>query len=237
MEEKEKNELSDILIKNNEKEKGSNTKNILLIAAITLLVFFIGILAFKMISGNSEQTNSEAKKQLPLPKVDNKKDELFEPVEVEAANEEAAKESLDDMIRKIKESKIKKEKEKSSVTADKNTPETKAPQKQQEKKVEKITKPKQEIIKPTKEVKKKPFKRVKKYYIQVASLSKYKPNKRFLATITNNGYKYKIIVKKINGIIVKRVYVGPFKDRKKAREALPDVMDKINDNAFIVKDY
>ena len=51
----DKNELNDILIKNSDKEKANNVKNILLFAAVTLLVFFIGILAFKMISQDEMQ--------------------------------------------------------------------------------------------------------------------------------------------------------------------------------------
>jgi len=239
MEEQEKNELSDILIKNAEKEKGSNLKNVLLIAAITLLIFFIGILVFKMISSSDEEKITKQEKSLPLPKED-KKEELFEPVAVEAAAEEAAKEDLDEMIKRIKEAKANKQNSKYQPLPIKEMPkkETKEPntqQKQVEQQTEqKFAPPKEEIA-----IKQppKPIKKVKKYYIQVASLSKYKPNKRFLATITNNGYKYKIVTKKVNSIVVKRVYVGPFNNRKSANKALPDIMDKISEGAFIVKDY
>jgi DedD protein len=235
MEEQEKNELSDILIKNAEKQKSNNLKNILLIAAITLLIFFIGILVFKMVSSPDEEKITKQERSLPLPKED-KKEELFEPVAVEAAAEEAAKEDLDEMIKKIKEAKANKEKNKYQPLPVKEVPkkETKEPNIQQKQVEQKLTPPTEEIaIKQAP----KPVKKVKKYYIQVASLSKYKPNKRFLATITNNGYKYKIVTKKVNSIVVKRVYVGPFNNRKSANKALPDIMDKISEGAFIVKDY
>jgi DedD protein len=243
MEEQEKNELSDILIKNADRQKSSNLKNMLLIAAITLLIFFIGILVFKMVSSSDEEKITKQEKNLPLPKED-KKEELFEPVAVEAVAEEAAKEDLDEMIKRIKEAKANKQNSKYQPLPVKEMPkkETKEPntqQKQVEQQTEQQTEqkfapPKEEIAikQPPKHVKK-----VKKYYIQVASLSKYKPNKRFLATITNNGYKYKIVTKKVNSIVVKRVYVGPFDSRKSANKALPDIMDKISEGAFIVKDY
>jgi mannitol-specific phosphotransferase system IIBC component len=111
MEEQEKNELSDILIKNADRQKSSNLKNMLLIAAITLLIFFIGILVFKMVSSSDEEKITKQEKNLPLPKED-KKEELFEPVAVEAVAEEAAKEDLDEMIKRIKEAKANKQKSK-----------------------------------------------------------------------------------------------------------------------------
>jgi cell division septation protein DedD len=85
-------------------------------------------------------------------------------------------------------------------------------------------------------LKEKKFKKEKKYYIQVAALSKFEPNKKFLATITGNGYKYKVVSKMINGSMIKRVYVGPFENSLAAKKALPDVRDKISDKAFVIKD-
>ena len=87
----EKNDLNDILIKNGDTQKSNGVKNILLFTAITLLIFFIGILSFKLISTDDDNDKMVVKKD------NSKKEELFEDLPVEKSEEEA-KENLDKFI-------------------------------------------------------------------------------------------------------------------------------------------
>ena len=173
----DKNDLNDILIKNDEKNSDNNMKNILLFAAITLLIFFIGVLAFKLV-GDNEQIN-EKKTILPKEPV-SAKDDIFEELPTQEDNAKDAKDNLDDMIKRIKESKEKEDKTLDSEViieekADINIPD--------------VQKPKKEVaqsVVPKPQPKKEPAKNVikdKAFYIQVASLSKYEPNKIFLNKI------------------------------------------------------
>lgn len=233
----DKNELNDILIKNSDKQKGNNVKNILLFAAVTLLVFFIGILAFKMIS----QDEAEKRQASVLPEEPTSVvEESFEKEPVASATAEETLKTYKEILEKNREKNMAKEEEPKEPTvetimADKLPP--KQMPKDEAKKEEPVAKPEPKAVLPeAKPEPKKTLKREKRYYIQVAALSRFEPNKKFLATITGNGYKYKVVSKMINGSMIKRVYVGPFENSLKAKKALPDVRDKISDKAFVIKD-
>jgi len=62
------------------------------------------------------------------------------------------------------------------------------------------------------------------YYIQVGSFSK-RPDKRFLSTITKNGFHYKLYKGKL--------LIGPYSNDTAARRDLPRVKSKINKGAFV----
>jgi len=70
-------------------------------------------------------------------------------------------------------------------------------------------------------------------YIQIGSFSHYEPSKTFLANVERNGYSYKFDRVVVNGQIVNKVLVGPFKNRADAVAHLPDVRRKIESGAFI----
>jgi len=70
------------------------------------------------------------------------------------------------------------------------------------------------------------------YYIQVGSY-RQTPSKRFLSVIKNNGFSYKITAPAANGI--KKLLIGPYRDRNSVNTALIRVRDLINKNAFVVK--
>ena len=72
----------------------------------------------------------------------------------------------------------------------------------------------------------------KRYYIKVGSFFGNIDN-GYLSKITSNGFGY--VVQKViqNGSVIRRVYVGPFTDSSKARQALPKVRANINANAYI----
>ncbi len=70
-------------------------------------------------------------------------------------------------------------------------------------------------------------------YIQVGSFTKYKPSRTFLAAIKRSGYDYTYHRVVLNGKIVNKVLVGPFKDREDALAHLADVRRNIEPGAFI----
>jgi DedD protein len=72
----------------------------------------------------------------------------------------------------------------------------------------------------------------RKYYVQVGAF-RGKPSTRFLSVIRNNGYRY--IMTKPNSSGMKRLLVGPFKDKASVDRALIRIKDRIHKRAFIVK--
>jgi len=70
------------------------------------------------------------------------------------------------------------------------------------------------------------------YYIQVGSFTK-DPSARFLSVIKNSGFNYKITKPASNG--VKKLLIGPYKNRRSVDTALVNVRDRINKSAFVVK--
>ncbi len=74
-----------------------------------------------------------------------------------------------------------------------------------------------------------------KYYIQVGAFAKYKPNKKFLKSITNLGYKYKYHKVRVNSESFNKVLIGPFKTQKEANDAKRVIRAKIVPGAFLVK--
>jgi DedD protein len=71
-----------------------------------------------------------------------------------------------------------------------------------------------------------------RYYVQVGAY-RNKPSARFISVIRNNGYRYGITKPDTNGI--KRVLIGPYRDRATVNRALIQVRDRIHKHAFVVK--
>ncbi|MBL1243690.1 MAG: SPOR domain-containing protein [Sulfurimonas sp.] len=69
------------------------------------------------------------------------------------------------------------------------------------------------------------------YYIQVGSFSKYKPNKKFLDSITQLGYQYKF--HKVSNL--NKVLVGPFTSSPEAKNARRVLRSKVEPGSFLVK--
>ena len=69
------------------------------------------------------------------------------------------------------------------------------------------------------------------YYIQVGSFSKYEPNKKFLTSITNLGFKYKY--HQVNNL--NKVLVGPFTTQNEAKDARRVLRAKVEPGAFLVR--
>ena len=252
----EKNDLNDILIKSNEKSGRDNFKNIILLVAAIFLIFVIGLLGFELLSDDKAQKDSAATVLPPEPPKEEQQ-ALFEDLPVDDMEEgvesedQEAKESLDAMIRRIKSQKTLTDEVEEEPAMDRLAKESLQeeqllppieekilPKLTPTKKVEKKVAPKAEkpiakkvakkVVKPKRIVKKPAG---KSYYAQVASLTKYAPNKKFLKSIKSAGYEYRIVDKDIKGMHVKRVYVGPFASRADAKKELGKIRAKISASA------
>ncbi len=219
----EKNELSDIVLN----KGGSSNSNKKIILAIATLGVVLIVVVMLMNSINSKGTGNLPQAVLPPePKAqvasENAldKEPLFENVPVVQENKQEDT-NLDHIAKKLKQE--------SAATQVENIEEpvktTPTVQKQQRvvkakvlpKKVKK-THEKVAILKHA-------------YFVQVGSFSRYKPNKKFLSSITKLGYKYSYHkVKNIN-----KVLVGPFKTRKEANKAKAILRSKVVRGAFLVK--
>jgi DedD protein len=224
----EKNELSDIVLN----KGGSSNSNKKIILAIATLGVVLIVVVMLMNSINSKGTDNLPQAVLPPePKAqaasENEldKEPLFEDVPVVQENTQDEN-NLDEIAKKLKQessatqSEVIEEPVKQTIVA--------AP-------VKKTAKVSQHKVTP-KVVKKAPHK-VKvtppahAYFIQVGSFAKYKPNKKFLNSITKLGYNYSYHkVKNIN-----KVLVGPFNTLKEARKAKAILRAKVVRGAFLVK--
>ena len=86
-----------------------------------------------------------------------------------------------------------------------------------------------------KEVPKAQTSSAKAYFVQVGSFSKYAPNKKFLDSILNQGYRYKFHKVTRNSKILNKVLVGPFYNEVEARAALRTIRSNIEAGAFLTK--
>ncbi|MBU1684600.1 SPOR domain-containing protein [Patescibacteria group bacterium] len=71
-----------------------------------------------------------------------------------------------------------------------------------------------------------------KYYIKVGSFFS-EINKDYLANITKNGFAYMTQVVKQDNNTIRRLYIGPYDTTLEAVDALKNVREKINENAYI----
>jgi len=234
----EKNELNDIILNKND----TNNNNKKIIFAVATLGVILIIVVVLMNSLSSDTTNNLPKAQAPeaiLPPEPKMNEELAsEPLfqEIEVIEDEPSYDENLDMIAK----KLKQESEEKDLVVENVKPKKPLHKQPVEVKVEK-TKP--SVKKVEKHIeKKKPSANhkiekstTKKHYIQVGSFSIYKPNKKFLKSITDNGFSYKFHEVIVNGKSIKKVLVGPFGSRKDAKNALKTVRDTVIAGAFIVK--
>jgi len=220
----EKNELSDIVLN----KGGSSNSNKKIILAIATLGVVLIVVVMLMNSINPKGTNNLPQAVLPPePKAqaasENEldKEPLFEDVPVVQENSQDES-NLDNIAKKLKQE---------STTASteviqepvKHTITTK-----QAKRVQNKSTPKAIKRAP---VKVKVALPAHAYFIQVGSFAKYKPNKKFLNSITKLGYQYSYHkVKNIN-----KVLVGPFNTLKEANRAKTILRSKVERGAFLVK--
>ena len=226
---KDNNELNDIIL--NKGSSANNNKKVIL-AVATLGVILIVVV---MLMNSLTSTGTDNLPQTPLPPepktqaTQEMKDEpLFEEVEV-MQEESQITDNLDAIAKKLKEESQELDTQEVQMLEAPVVVETKptpAP----------VAKPK--IVVKAKEVApvsssvstSKSY-----YYIQVGSFSKYAPNKKFLASITNLGYKYKFHKITKNGASFNKVLVGPFKSTVTAKDARRVLRAKVEPGAFLIK--
>jgi len=213
----DKNELSDIVL-NKGNASGSNKKIILAVATLGVVLIVVVML---MNSMNSKSTNNLPQAVLPpkpqkeMTKETTKSEPLFEEVKV-MQDDTSSDADLDKIAQKLKQE---------SATEEKVTPVKSAPV-VRKKSVKQVSKPVQKRATTTQTAASSV-----KYYIQVGSFSKYKPNKKFLGSIKNLGFNYKF--HKVSNL--NKVLVGPFKTRKEANNAKRVLRAKVEPGAFLVK--
>jgi len=215
----EKNELNDIIL-NKGSNSGSNKKVVLAVATLGVILIIVVMLMNTLNSNDGDNLP----KPVPLPTSQSiaqqtiqetpKEEALFEEVEV-VQEKNIDENNLDEIAQKLKEE--------SMAEA-----------------VQKVEEPKPVVVKPKPVVKNtqkrqtpttKASSSKKQYFVQVGSFSKYKPNKKFLNSITSKGFKYQY--HKAGSL--NKVLVGPFSDEKEARSALRTIRSDIEAGAFLTK--
>jgi len=214
MQNQQQENLDDIIINSN---KGSNLKKLMLVAAVLLLVLILIILITKSLIQPEEKKSTQViLPPEPVSKpVVKPQEPLFEDIPIENESKDT---KIDEVIGKIKKQAY----ETSDI-----------------KKVPSNVKPaSSEVSQP------KPMGSLRKsntnnniikdeYYIQVGAFFSYPPDKKFLKTIIKEKLSYIIVRGEKNGKTYEKVMIGPYPSRKKAKEALPVIRKRINQNAYI----
>lgn len=211
----ENNELNDIIL--NKRGPANNNKKIVF-AVATLGVILIIVV---MLMNSLTSTGTDNLPQTPLPsqqKAQLSEDKIDEPLfeEVEVIEEESQPaDNLD------------------AITQEQETETIEEPVIVQTKKPV-VTKAKP-IVKPKPKPVVKNTAVSKNYYVQVASFSKLAPNKKFLASLKNLGYRYKFHKVTKNGKSINKVLVGPFQSSRIAKDARRVLRAKVEPGAFLIK--
>jgi len=217
----DKNELSDIVL-NKGNASGSNKKIILAVATLGVVLIVVVMLMNSMNSGSTDnlpQAVLPPKPQKEVAKETTNSEPLFEEVQV-MQDDSSSDADLDKIAQKLKQE---------SAAEEKIAPVKSAPV-VRKKSVKKVSKPgqKRAAVAQTATTS-------IKYYIQVGAFAKYKPNKKFLKSITSLGYKYKYHKVRVNSESFNKVLIGPFKTQKEANDAKRVIRAKIVPGAFLVK--
>ncbi len=224
----EKNELSDIILDNQNSGGSKKIKKILILSIILVLIFIFAIVGMKLFNKPVVKKNhfNIVLPPEPVAKSEPKKEELFKQVPIIEENSTAAKDDFNAMVEKLKNKEQAKEKTVKNIQ--KNSPKTVVSKQ-----------PKQKNVKTALAKAKKNIKPVKKtlspgnIYIQVGVTFKTKPDKKYLQKILKAGYSYKLYSLKISGKNATKILIGPYKNRKIAVENLTKIKKAINKAAFI----
>lgn len=214
----EKNELNDIIL-NKGGSSSSNKKIILAVATLGVILIIVVMLMNTLTSSGTDNLPQAVLPPEPQKELNAQNEEpLFEdvPIVQESAPEST---SLDEIAQKLKEESTK---ENLQTTKDESVEAAPiAPKVVETKKVP--TSPKTSTPATSGE-----------YYIQVGSFAKYEPNKKFLDSILNLGYKYKFHKVTVNSKTLNKVLVGPFHNEAEARKALAPIRKSVETGAFLV---
>jgi len=213
----DKNELSDIVLNKNG-SSSSNKKIILAVATLGIILIVVVLLMNSLSSQGTDNLPQAVLPPKPKPQATTQKateEPLFENVKV-IQEKTSSDEDLDKIAQKLKQESVQEQK---TVVPEQKTV---APEKKL------VTKKKKVVPKPQ-------VTSTIKYYIQVGSFSKYKPNKKFLKSITDLGYKYTYYIVTVNAKTLNKVLIGPFKTQKEANSAKRVIRAKIEPGAFLIK--
>lgn len=235
----EKSELNDIILNKNSSSLG-NKKIVLAVATLGIILILVVMLMNSLASSGNDNLPQVVLPPEPQKEAKAITDEpLFEDVNViqETTQDNV---SLDQIAQKLKEESVK---ETSKVQAQSSTAAAVAeePKKTETAKTETQKAPTAKTT-TAKVAAKEPLSEPKTataspsgHYIQVGSFSKIEPNKKFLDSITNLGYKYKFHPVTINSKVISKVLVGPFDSEAEARKALKNVRASVEAGAFLTK--
>ena len=226
---KEKNELSDIILENQNSEGSNKIKKILILSIILLLIFIFAVIGVKFFNKPEVKKNNFNIVLPPEPTTKNsaKKEEIFKQVPIIEENSTTAKDNFNAMVEKLKNKEQTKEKSIKDTQKVKHKKELIAKATQQKDTKSTLTK----TSKHKKVIKKRGLK--SRVYIQVGVTFKVKPDKKFLYKITKAGYSYKLYTLKISGKRATKILVGPYKDKNDAKSNLKKIKKEINKAAFI----
>ncbi len=218
----EKNELNDIIL-NKSDSTNSNKKIILAVATLGVILIVVVMLMNSLSSNGTDNLPQAVLPPQPQTTTNNdvaEQEPLFEDIEV-IEEADTTDNDLDMIAQKLKEESLQ---EKSIAPVKRAEVVKKA-------KVAKVVKKREKVYQKSVQKEHVVTKEKGSYYVQVGSFSKYKPNKKFLNTISSLGYKYRYYkVKNLN-----KVLVGPFKTQKDARNARKKLRSKVEPGAFLVK--
>lgn len=223
----EKNELNDIIL-NKGGSSGGNKKVLLAIATLAIILIIVVVIMNRI---NSDGAQNIPQAILPPEPSETagiiKDDPLFEPITV--IREDAAEsDNLDEIAKKIKNDSLMDntqavtEEDAVIVEPVKPKPASTQTTSTSRQKVSPVPAPSDAIDKG-------------KYYIQVGSFAKYTPAKKFIKSITDNGYQYTYHKVIRGGKTINKVLIGPFDSNQDARNALPIIRKKIEPGAFMTK--
>lgn len=247
---KEQDEFSDILLEQEGEQKTSKVKKIAIIVAVFMLIFIIVLVIMRLINPSESKTSTNNKtpiKQTTKPVVEAKDDPLFKQVPI--IKENSKKESFDELVKKLREKELKKEAEKKAEVKI-NKPKKEVDDKLKIVAIKNIQVEKNQstkkVQKPAIKEKAKPKKNAivnipfpKGYtksgniYIQVLATSKFDVDKRYIGKIKSKKYPYELFKTNVKGTPFLKVLIGPYKSKKDAKNALPQVRKDINSKAFI----
>ncbi|OQX58087.1 MAG: hypothetical protein B5M52_06095 [Helicobacteraceae bacterium 4484_230] len=259
----ERNELNDIILNKTDKQS-RHKKILLAIATLAIILIVVIVIMNQVGNkGTSNLPKAHLPPENPKTSTAKNDDAVFEPVAIieEKARKKSSSQSqtIDKALKRAKQkakaedTSVKETVSEEIVVVEQEELEPKSSEKPMEvrlhRKGEKLVidvdskKRKMSAIKPKEEYTEKPPGRQSRYrehvklgatYIQVGSFSKYKPNKKFLNSITRNGFDYTYHRVVRNGRILNKVLIGPFKNRAEARDALMRIRKKIESDAFII---
>ena len=216
----DKNELNDIIL-NKGGTTNSNKKIILAVATLGIILIIVVMLMNSLSSKGTDNLPQAVLPPEPQSQIASEmQDEpLFE--EIDVIEEQSSSDAdLDAIAQKLKQESIQEREE--VVAVAKPKPQVKKVIKKSPKQKKVVAKAKTHKVAP-------PATQHGRYYIQVGSFSKYKPNKAFLHSITNLGYNYTYHkVKNLN-----KVLVGPFTTRTEAKKARKILRSKVEPGAFL----